>query len=263
MNPILNIATTAARKAGNIIIRSLDRLDTIKVASKGLHDFVTEIDKKAEKEIIAIIRKAYPNHQIIGEEGGVLQGVEDSVWIIDPLDGTHNFLRGFPHFSISIAFQQKGKLQEGLIFDPIRQEIFSASRGKGSRLNDKRIRVSPVIKLEHALLGTGFPMRKLENLPNYLRVFQEIMLKITNIRCAGSAALDLAYVAAGRLDAFFEINLQPWDLAAGALIIKEAGGLVADWRGEENYLEKGCVVAGTPKVFSALMALIGKCEEKF
>jgi myo-inositol-1(or 4)-monophosphatase len=261
MHPILNIATAAARKAGNTMLRSLERLDTINPTAKGLNDFVTDVDKKAEQEIIAIIKKAHPDHQIIAEESGVHQGNADCAWIIDPLDGTYNYMRGYPHFSVSIAFRFRGKIEQGLVYDPIRQEIFTASRGEGARLNDRRIRVSATIKLANAFLCTGFPMRHPDELPTNLAFFQQIMLQISKIRCAGSAALDLAYVAAGRLDGYFERNLRVWDIAAGALLVKEAGGLVSDWKGAEDYLDSGHIIAATPKVFSALMPLVGKYPE--
>lgn len=253
MQPIVNIANQAARKAGTLMLRALDRLDSLKSAQKGLHDFVSEIDTLAEQHIIAIIRKAYPNHQIVAEESGLHQGNDQCIWLIDPLDGTHNFVRGVPHFAISIAFQHKNILQHALIYDPIRQEVFSASRGEGARLNNRRIRVSSTLKLEQALIGTGFPVRTPETLMHYLPLFQRLMPQVANIRCLGSAALDLAYVAANRLDGFLELGLKPWDIAAGALIVREAGGLVADWEGEENYLTKGNIIAGCPKIFTALL----------
>ncbi|HVV68897.1 MAG TPA: inositol monophosphatase family protein [Gammaproteobacteria bacterium] len=258
MHPILNIAISAARKAGNVMLRSIERLDTINPTAKGLNDFVTDVDKKAESEIIAIIKKAHPNHQILAEETGLHPGLSECEWIIDPLDGTYNYMRGFPHFSVSIAFRYRGKLEHGLIFDPIRQELFTASRGEGARLNDRRLRISATSKLANAVLATGFPMRHPEKLPGYLNFFQQLMLEISKIRCAGSAALDLAYVAAGRLDGYFETDLKAWDIAAGALLVKEAGGLVGDWQGGENYLEKGDIIVGTPKVFSALTQFVGK-----
>lgn len=257
MHPLLNIAIMAARKAETVLLRSLDRLDTVRPSQKGLHDFVSDVDKRSEQEIIHVIKKAYPSHQIIAEESGVQTGDEESVWIIDPLDGTHNYLRGFPHFSISIAFQFRGKLEHAVVYDPVRREMFTASRGQGAHLNDKRLRVSSTTRLENALIGTGFPVRRPENLQSYLQVFQKLMPQLSNIRCAGSAALDLAYVAAGRLDAFFEAHLQIWDVAASALLIKEAGGLVSDWQGGEDYLRKGDVIAGTPKIFSTLAQVIG------
>jgi myo-inositol-1(or 4)-monophosphatase len=256
MHPIINIAKRAVKKAETAIIRSLDRLHELEVARKAPHDFVTEMDKKAEQEIISVIQKAYPDHQIIAEESGLHDGQSDYVWLIDPIDGTHNFFRGVPHFCISIAFLERGVIQHGLISDPIRNETFFASRGQGARLNEKRLRVSTVRKLDEALIGMGFPVRHPEKLPRSTHVFQSLLPNISNTRCSGSAALDLAYVAAGRLDAFLEDDLKPWDLAAGALLVKEAGGLVCDWEGTENYLEKGNVIASTPKILNALLPKI-------
>jgi myo-inositol-1(or 4)-monophosphatase len=253
MHPFINTAIKAARKAGDIMLQSIDRLDTINPTAKGHRDFVTDIDKRAEKEIISTLKKAYPDHAIIGEESGQHPGDADSVWIIDPLDGTHNYLRGFPHFSVSIGFKSRGKLEHGVVYDPIRQEVFSASRGEGARLNDRRIRVSSTLRLDNALIGTGFPVRHPKDLPNYLDHFIQLLPHIANIRCSGSAALDLCYVAVGRLDAFLEIGLGPWDMAAGAVIAKEAGALVSDWQGEEKHLEKGSIVAATPKIFKLLL----------
>lgn len=256
MHPMVNVALKAARKAGNIMLQSLERLDTINPTAKGLNDFVTDIDKRAEKEIISILKATYPHHAILSEESGSQRGDAENLWIIDPLDGTHNYLRGFPHFSISIGFKHQGKLQHGLVYDPVRQEVFHASRGEGARLNDRRIRVNPTTRLEQALIGTGFPVRRPNDLAGYLPQFCQLMPKLSNIRCSGSAALDLCYVAAGRLDAFVEMGLGPWDMAAGVLMVKEAGGLVADWQGSENYLESGTIVAATPKVFSSLLPLM-------
>jgi len=259
MHHFISTALKAARKAGDIMLQSLERLDTINPTAKGHSDFVTDIDKRAENEIINILQKTYPDHGILAEESGQHQGGDmDSVWIIDPLDGTHNYLRGFPHFCVSIGFKYKGRLEHGLVYDPIRQEVFSASRGKGARLNDRRIRVSETTRLEQALIGTGFPVRRPDDLPNYLDSFKRLLPQLANIRCSGSAALDLCYVASGRLDAFLEINLGAWDMAAGAIIIKEAGGLVGDWQGEEKYLEKGAIVAATPKIFSLLLGVINQ-----
>lgn len=262
MHPILNIALKAARKAGDIMLQALERLDTIHPTSKGHHDFVTDIDKRAEKEIVKLLQKSYPNHTIIAEESGEHQGEKDSVWIIDPLDGTHNYLRGFPHFSVSIAFKYKGKIEHGLVYDPIRQEIFSASRGQGARLNDRRLRVSEITRLENTLISTGFPVRHPEHLIDYLNCFKNLVPQVANIRSSGSAALDLCYVATARLDAFLERDLHIWDIAAGSLIVKEAGGLVGDWQGEEKYLEKGDIVAATPKIFSLLLSAINKNYQK-
>lgn len=255
MHPIINIALKAARKAGNVMLQSLERLDTINPTSKGHRDFVTDIDKRAEREIVNFLKKTYPNHAILAEEGGAYHGDKDSVWIIDPLDGTHNYLRGFPHFSVSIAFKYKDKLEHGLVYDPIRQEVFSASRGHGARLNDRRLRVSETTRLENALVGTGFPTRSPAQLSDYLDCFKNLLPHLADIRCSGSAALDLCYVAAARLDAFLETDLHLWDIAAGSLIVKEAGGLVGDWGGEEKYLEKGAIVAATPKIFGLILSI--------
>lgn len=266
MHPILNIATRAARNAGNIIVRALERLDTVSFSEKEQNDFVSDIDQQAEAEIIAVIRKAYPQHGILAEESGFTEG-DDFLWIIDPLDGTTNFLHGFPHFAVSIALQHKGKTEHGLIYDPVRQEFFSASRGGGARVNDRRIRVSQQKTLNGSLLGTGFPFKHLDLLNPYLETFKAISPAAAGIRRAGAAALDLAYVAAARLDGFWEIGLSPWDIAAGALMIQEAGGLVSDFSGRENFLESGNVVAGNPKVFKALLqitqpTLAHLCEKK-
>lgn len=257
MNPLLNIANNAARKAGNIIVQALNRLDTINISQKRANDFVSDIDRKSEQQIIDIIQKAHPEHQIIAEESGLHEGLDECVWLIDPLDGTHNFIRGLPHFCISIAFQFKGKLQHALIYDPIRQEVFTASRGEGARLNDRRIRVGKNAKLSEALVSTGFPLDE-ERFLSFLPVFRQLIPQVSDIRCLGSAALDLAYVAANRLDGFLELGLKPWDIAAGALLVKEAGGLAGDWQGGENYLEKGDIIAGSPKIFTALMQIAGK-----
>lgn len=258
MHPIVNTALKAARKAGDVMLQALERLDNINSTAKGHRDFVTDIDKRAEKAIITLLQKTYPDHAILAEESGEHRGNAESVWIIDPLDGTHNYLRGFPHFSVSIGFKYKGKLEHGLVYDPIRQEIFSASRGHGARLNDRRLRVSESTRLEGSLIGTGFPVRHPSSLPDYLDHFKQLMPHIANIRCSGSAALDLCYVAAARLDAYLEVKLQPWDIAAGSLIVKEAGGLVSDWQGEEKYLENGAIVAATPKIFGLLLGVMNQ-----
>ena len=255
MHPILNIAISAARKAGDIMLRSLDRLDTINVQQKRANDFVSDVDKQAEQAIVGIIRKAYPDHKIIGEEGGEQAGTDDSVWIIDPLDGTNNYIHGFPHFSVSIAFQYKGKVQHGLIYDPIRQEFFTATRGAGARLNDRRLRVSET-NFNQAFLATGFPFRDRECFARVTPILQTLFQQVGNLRCAGSAALDLAYVAAGRLDGFWELNLRSWDVAAGSLLVKEAGGMVSDFSGGENYLDGGSIVASNAKLFKELLAIV-------
>ncbi|MBA2654931.1 MAG: inositol monophosphatase [Gammaproteobacteria bacterium] len=256
MQPILNIAIAAARNASRVIVRSIGRLDAHQISEKDKNDFVTEVDKAAEKEIIQTLKKTYPDHKFIAEESGVQEGNEDFTWIIDPLDGTTNFIHGIPHFAISIAFQYKGKMEHGVIYDPIRNELFVASRGEGARLNDRRIRVSSNIKIERSLLGTGFPFKNLHHIPLYMKIFEHILPQVSGIRRAGSAALDLAYVAAGRFDGFWELGLQQWDMAAGVLMIKEAGGLVCDFSGEENYLSQGDLIAGNPKVFKGLLQMI-------
>lgn len=252
MHPFLNIATKAARAAGNIIVRSLERLDELQLTQKQQNDFVTDIDVQAEKTIIDIIRKNYPFHGILAEESGSTPG-EETTWIIDPLDGTTNFIHGFPHFCVSIAVQQKGRIEHGLIYDPIRHEFFTTSRGGGAQLNNRRLRVSTRNQLQGSLLGTGFPFRNPTRLPSYLKTFQSLLTQVSGIRRAGSAALDLAYVAAGRFDGYWEFDLKIWDIAAGALMVQEAGGLVSDIDGSENFLTSGNIVAGNPKVFKALL----------
>ena len=256
MHPMLNTAIKAARSAGNIIVRSMDQLDTLSVSTKGRNDFVSEVDKNAEKEIIKIIRRAYPSHGFLAEESGSHEGDEESVWIIDPLDGTTNFLHGFPQFAVSIALKQKGRLEHAVIYDPLRQEIFSASRGAGAQLNDRRIRVSQAKGLEGSLLGTGFPFRQMDHLNNYIEILKSIIPQAAGVRRPGSAALDLAYVAAGRLDGFWEFGLKPWDLAAGALLVQEAGGILSDFEGGSEFMRTGDIVAGNPKVMKAILQAI-------
>jgi len=254
--PIVNIAVKAARAAGDIIVRALDRLGQIQVSEKRPNDFVTEIDQQAEKEIIYIIRKAYPQHAILGEESGELAGYDENEfeWIIDPLDGTRNFIHGFPHFAVSIAIRHKGRIEHGVIYDPIRQELFTASRGKGAFLNQRRMRVAARKTLKECLLGTGFPSQcSDEFVENYTRSLTALLPLSGDVRRAGAATLDLAYVACGRLDGFWEMGLKPWDIAAGALLIREAGGLVCDFSGGENWLETGDIVAGNPKILKLLL----------
>jgi myo-inositol-1(or 4)-monophosphatase len=255
MHPYLNIATNAARKAGNIIAHGLERVESLELTKKQHNDFATEIDIQAEKAIIEIIRTAYPNHSILGEEGGKIEGNEVT-WIIDPLDGTTNFIHRFPHFAVSIAVQMKDRLEFGLVYDPMRHEFFTAVRGQGAQLNNRRIRVSKQTNLQGALLGTGFPYRNLSRLDSYMKTLHTILPEVSGVRRAGSAALDLAYVAAGRLDGYWEYDLAPWDIAAGALIVTEAGGLVSDEQGAENYLTSGNIVAGNPKIFKAVLQQI-------
>lgn len=251
MHPLTNIATAAARKAGQIIEQSSERLSSIKITEKRYNDFVTEVDKAAEQAIISHIRKAYPQHKIMAEESAPepLQNQnEEFLWIIDPLDGTRNYMQGFPHYSVSIALQVNGRIEHGVIYDPVRKEMFTASRGQGAFMNNHRIRVSVRNKMDHALLGTGFPFHNKELITDYMRTFESLFKQCGSIRRAGSAALDLAYVASGRLDGFWEFQLKPWDMAAGILLIKEAGGMVTDFKGGENYLKSGNIVASNTKL---------------
>jgi len=255
MQPMLTIAVRAARSAGNIIVRSLDRLDSLSVQSKDRNDFVTEVDRQAERAIISILHKAYPGHGFLAEESG-LQAGDGYEWIIDPLDGTTNFLHGFPQFAVSIALRHKGRLEQAVVYNPLSQELFTASRGSGAFLNERRIRVSSRKGLEGALLGTGFPFKAQQHLDTYLAMFRALFPQTAGIRRPGSAALDLAYVAAGRLDGFWEIGLNIWDMAAGILLIQEAGGISSDFLGGHDHLASGNLVAGNPKVFAEILKAI-------
>ena len=255
MHPTLNIAVRAARRAGNFIARSVEEIDRLDITTKSPNDFVSDVDRKAEQLIIETLREAFPDHSILAEESGE-QGDGDFQWIIDPLDGTTNFLHGFPQFAVSIALRHKGRLEQAVVYDPTRQELFTASRGAGAQLNDRRLRVSNRKGLEGALLGTGFPFKQQQYLDAYLATFKALFPMTAGIRRPGSAALDLAYVAAGRLDGFWEIGLQPWDMAAGALLVQEAGGLVSDFGGGNDFMETGNLVAGNPKVFKAMLQAI-------
>lgn len=255
-NPIINIAIEAARAGGNIIIRACKRMDLVKVTAKSANDFVTEVDTRVEQEIISIIKKAYPSHAILGEESGEIPG-EHYQWVIDPLDGTRNFIHGFPHYAISIGVMHKNRIEHGLIYDPMRQEFFTASRGKGAQLNDRKIRVSPRKHIEECLFGTGFAYRHQDkNTPVPMGIFNSMLPLCGDIRRAGSAALDLAYVACGRLDGFWEMGLHLWDIAAGILLVKEAGGMVTDPHGGEDYLKTGNVVAANPVIMRQFLKTI-------
>lgn len=253
MNPVLTIAKRAALSAGRILLRHFDHLDRLTVATKQRSDFVSEADVQAEREIIQILRRTYPSHGILAEESGEQPGSDDYQWIIDPLDGTTNFLHGIPHFAVSIAFRHKNRLEAALVYDPIRQEMFIASRGESAQMNDRRIRVGGVATLEQALLGTGFPFRHPQHQAAYLSFFNALMGRCLEIRRAGAASLDLAYVAAGRLDGYWELGLKPWDTAGGALLVMEAGGLVSDFAGGNDFLLSGNIVAGNPRIFKALL----------
>ncbi|MDX9945266.1 MAG: inositol monophosphatase family protein [Azonexus sp.] len=263
MHPVINIAVKAARRAGQIINRASNDIESLKVASKQPNDFVTEVDRAAEAAIIEVLQEAYPNYGILAEESGSTParngGDAEYQWIIDPLDGTTNFIHGLPQYAISIALARGNILEHAVVYDPNRNELFTASKGSGAFLNERRIRVSRRIKLSDALIGTGFPYREFDKVDLYLSIFKELAEKTAGQRRPGAASLDLAYVACGRYDGFWEFGLAPWDMAAGALLISEAGGLVSDLRGEANYLETGNIIAGTPKIFAPLLKLI---EEK-
>ena len=250
---MLNIAVRAARRAGSIINRAALDGGGFEVRVKQRNDFVTKVDHAAEEAIIDIVRKAYPDHAVLAEESGLTAGQAEYQWVIDPLDGTTNFIHGFPQYCVSIAIRHRGALTHGCIFDPTKNELFTASKGRGAFLNDRRIRVSKCLRLADALVGTGFPFREIERIERYTRQLKNIMQASAGVRRAGAAALDLAYVACGRLDAFWEMGLSAWDMAAGALMITEAGGLVSDLRGEDGYLESGEIACATPKVFPALL----------
>ncbi len=259
MEPMSHIALRAARKAGDIIVRASEQLDLIEVENKGANDFVSEVDRAAEKEVIFHLSKAYPDHAFLGEESGATGNPDSEYrWIIDPLDGTTNFLRGIPHFAVSIACEYKGKIEHGVVVDPVRREEFVASRGRGAQLNGRRIRVSKRANLDTALIGTGIPFleRQAQYLPAYAEVLKTLAGGSAGIRRAGAASLDLAYVAAGRLDAFWEPGLSAWDIAAGGLLIREAGGLLSDFNGDAGYMESGNVVAGNPKCFKAVLQVV-------
>jgi myo-inositol-1(or 4)-monophosphatase len=259
LHPLLNTAVRAARRAGSVISRASLDLESLTVSKKRQNDFVTEVDRAAEQTIVEMITRAYPDHAVLAEESGA-SGARDSefTWIIDPLDGTTNFIHGFPQYAVSIGIQHRGVLQHGCIFDPTRNELFTASRGRGAFLDGRRIRVSRAEGLRDSLIGTGFPFRDGQDLERYMAMFAEVTRNTAGIRRAGSAALDLAYVACGRLDGFWELGLAPWDMAAGALMVIEAGGLVSDLAEGEDYLASGEIACGSPKVFAPLIRLLGK-----
>lgn len=256
MHPMLTIAVRAARSAGTIITRNMDRLDRLNVVSKKNNDFVTEVDHKAEQVIIEEIRNAYPDHSFLAEESGITDSESDHQWIIDPLDGTTNFLHGFPQYAVSIALRVKNRLEVAVVYDPVSQEMFTAARGEGAQLNDKKIRVSGHKGLEGALLATGFPYTDQSYLDTYIETLRAIMPTAAGIRRPGSAALDLAWMAAGRVDGFWEFNLNTWDIAAGVLIAREAGAIISDLTGGEDYLNSGDIIAASPKVFPAMLKAI-------
>jgi myo-inositol-1(or 4)-monophosphatase len=256
MHPMLNIAVKAARRAGAIINRASQDIGTLTIKSKNFNDFVSEVDVAAERAIIDTLKDAYPTHGFLGEESGSTSHQSDFIWIIDPLDGTTNFLHGFPQYCVSIALRHKGEITQAVIYEPNRNDLYTATKGRGAFLNDKRIRVSKCDKLQDALIGTGFPFRDFKYLDDYLSMFKSMIQKTTGIRRAGSAALDLAYVANGSLDGFWEIGLSAWDIAAGGLLVREAGGIVTDLSGQSGWLESGNILVASPKIHDDMQAII-------
>lgn len=255
MHPMLNIAVKAARRAGNLIHRATDKIDHLTVTKKSHADFVSEVDRAAEQTIIQTLLEAYPDHAIVAEESGA-QGQSEYVWIIDPLDGTTNFLHGVPQYAVSIALQHKGVLTQAVVYDPTKNDLFTTTRGRGAFLNDKRIRVSKRVHLADSLIGTGFPYTRFEHMDAYLAIFKDVMQKTAGLRRPGAASLDLAWTAAGRYDGFFETGLKPWDIAAGCLLITEAGGMVSDLNGSDGFLKSGHICAGNPHIHEHLIKLI-------
>ena len=257
MHPMLHTAVRSVREGGRVILMYFSQLDRLEYSSKGRNDYVSQADVEAERAVLDVLTRAYPDHGIIAEESGKREGSEYT-WIIDPLDGTTNFLHGFPMFAVSVAVKRAGVLEHGVVYDPLHDEMFTASRGEGAQLNGKRIRVSTTRKLAPSLLGTGFPFRDLGIIEPWMRSFQSLLPKTSGIRRAGAAALDLAYVAAGRLDGFWEFGLKPWDMAAGALLIREAGGLVADVSGGQDFLESGNLVSANPLIFEEFRKIVAR-----
>jgi myo-inositol-1(or 4)-monophosphatase len=260
LHPMINVAIKAARAAGAIINRAALDVEAVRISQKLVNDFVTDVDHAAEQIIIETLLAAYPGHGILAEESGQEHGAKDSefVWIIDPLDGTTNFIHGLPVYCVSIALAVKGKVEQAVIYDPSRNDLFTATKGRGAYMNDRRLRVSKRIKLQECLISTGFPFRPTDDFNTYLRMMGDVMQRTAGLRRPGAAALDLAYVAAGFTDGFFETGLQPWDVAAGSLLVTEAGGLVGNFTGEPNFLEQHECLAGNPRVYGQLVTLLGK-----
>jgi myo-inositol-1(or 4)-monophosphatase len=260
LHPMLNVAVSAARAAGAIINRAALDIESVRVAQKQMNDFVTEVDQAAEAAIIETLLTAYPGHGIWAEESGREFGAKDSefVWIIDPLDGTTNFIHGFPVYCVSIALAVKGKVEQAVVYDPTRNDMFTATKGRGAYLNDRRIRVSKRTQMKDCLVSTGFPYRPGDDMPKYMAMFADVMKLTAAMRRPGAAALDLAYVAAGFSDAFFETGLQAWDVAAGSLLVQEAGGLVGNYTGEADFLEQNECMAGNPRIYGQLVTVLGK-----
>lgn len=263
LHPMLNVAVSAARAAGAIINRAALDIESVRIAQKQINDFVTEVDQAAEAAIIETLLTAYPGHAIWAEESGRVHGAQDSefVWIIDPLDGTTNFIHGFPIYCVSIALAVKGKVEQAVIYDPTRNDMFTATKGRGAYMNERRIRVSKRTQMKDCLISTGFPYRPGDDLPKYLAMFSDIVKLCAGVRRPGAAALDMAYVAAGFSDAFFESGLQPWDVAAGSLLITEAGGLVGNYTGEANFIEQHECMAANPKIYGQLVGVLGKYSQ--
>lgn len=260
LHPMLNVAIKAARAAGAIINRAALDIESVRVSEKQSNDFVTEVDQAAEKAIIETLLTAYPQHGILAEESGQQHGNADSdfVWIIDPLDGTTNFIHGFPVYCVSIALSVRGKIEQAVVYDPSRNDLFTATRGRGAFMNDRRIRVSKRIRMADCLLTTGFPFREGQNYEQFMQIFIEMMRSTAGLRRPGSAALDLAYVAAGFSDGFFETGLQPWDVAAGSLLVQEAGGLVGNFTGEADFLHSQECMAASPKIYALMVQMLQK-----
>jgi myo-inositol-1(or 4)-monophosphatase len=260
LHPMLNVAITAARAAGAIINRAALDVEAVRISQKQVNDFVTEVDHASEKAIIDTLLTAYPNHGFLAEESGQAFGNPDSdfIWIIDPLDGTTNFIHGFPVYCVSIALSVQGRIEQAVVYDPSRNDLFTATKGRGAFLNDRRIRVSKRTRLQECLISTGFPFRKGDNFPAYLQMMSDVMQRTAGLRRPGAAALDLAYVAAGFTDGFFENGLQPWDVAAGSLLVTEAGGLIGNFTGEADFLDQKECLAGTPRVYGQLVSILGK-----
>ena len=258
LHPMINVAIKAARAAGAIINRAALDVESVRVSQKQVNDFVTEVDQAAEQAIIDILLAAYPGHAIWAEESGRTQGAQDSdyVWIIDPLDGTTNFIHGLPIYCVSIALALKGRVEQAVVYDPTRNDLFTATRGRGAFMNDRRLRVSKRVRLQECLISTGFPFRPGSDFDGYLAMLSEVMQRTAGIRRPGAAALDLAYVAAGFSDGFFERGLQAWDMAAGALLITEAGGLVGNFTGEADYLHQRECLAANPKIYGQMVSLL-------
>ena len=260
LHPMLNVAIRAARAAGAIINRAALDVEAVRISQKNINDFVTEVDHASEAAIIEALLTAYPHHGIHAEESGRTHGNQqsDHVWIIDPLDGTTNFIHGFPVYCVSIALAVKGRVEQAVVYDPTRNDLFTATRGRGAYLNDRRIRVSKRTQLNQSLVATGFPFRKGDDFPTYLKMMGDVMQRTAGLRRPGAAALDLAYVAAGYTDGFFETGLKPWDVAAGSLLVTEAGGLIGNFSGESGHIEQPECLAGNPRVYAQLVALLHK-----